>query len=68
VSGRIEVDYHLAQIHVPALKFVLKGRFAGVPMLSSGLTHPIVVGRSFLSYVRMIYDGPTGDVELIREP
>jgi len=68
VSGRIEVDYHLAQVHIPSLRFVLRGRFAGVPLLSSGLTHPIVLGRSFLKYVRMIYDGPTGDVELIRDP
>jgi hypothetical protein len=68
VSGRIEVDYLLAQIHIASLAFVLKGRFAGVPMISSGMTHPIVLGRSFLSYMRMNYDGPTGDVELIRDP
>ena len=68
VSGSIEVDYHLAQIHVPSLKFVLRGRFAGVPLLSSGFAQRVVVGRSFLSYVRMAYDGPTGDVELIRDP
>ena len=68
VSGRIEVDYHFAQIHIESLRFVLRGQYAGVPMLSSGLTYPIVLGRSFLSYVKMVYDGPTGDVEVIREP
>lgn len=33
-----------------------------------GLSHPIVLGRSFLAYVRLVYDGPTGDAEVIREP
>lgn len=32
VLGSHEVGFHLAQIHVPALKFTLYGRFAGVPL------------------------------------
>jgi hypothetical protein len=59
VTGAIAVDFHLAQVHVPSLRFVLRGRFAGTPLLSSG--------RSLLSYLRMTYDGPTGDVELMRD-
>jgi hypothetical protein len=65
VSGQIEVDFHLAQIYVPALKFTLRGRFAGLPLLASGISHPVVAGRSFLAYFKLNYDGPLGDAELI---
>ena len=67
VNGLLEVDFHMAQIHVPSLKFILRGRFAGVPLVSSGFQQRVVVGRSFLSYFKMEYDGPLGDVKLMRD-
>ena len=67
VNGLLEVDFHMAQIHVPSLRFILRGRFAGVPLVSSGFQHHVVVGRSFLSYFKMEYDGPLGDVKLMRD-
>lgn len=65
VSGQIEVDFHLAQIYVPALKFTLGGRFAGLPLIASGISHSVVAGRSFLEYFKFNYDGAVGDAELI---
>lgn len=67
VNGLLEVDFHLAQIHIPSLRFILRGRFAGVPLVSSGFQQRVVVGRSLLSYVKLEYDGPLGDVRLMRD-
>jgi predicted aspartyl protease len=63
-SGIREVDFHLAQIHVPKLKFTIMGRLAGLPLTESGFRQRAILGRSFLSYLRLNYDGPTGDVSL----
>jgi len=62
VNGPFEVDFHLAQVHVPSLRFTLQGAFAGVPLVASGFKYKALVGRSFLSYVKMEYDGRTGRV------
>ena len=62
VNGAIEVDFHLAQVHVPSLRFTLEGAFAGLPLVASGFKQRALVGRSFLSYVRMDYSGPDGSV------
>lgn len=68
VNGKFEVDYYRAQLCVPALKFTVSGRFAALPLLASGLKFQVLVGRSFLSHVRMEYDGQTGKVKILREP
>lgn len=62
VNGTLEVDFHLAQVHVPSLRFTLQGAFAGVPLAASGFKQKALVGRSFLSYVKMDYDGRDGSV------
>jgi len=64
VTGPVEVDFYLAQIHVPMLRFTQRGFFAGVPLIASGFQHEALVGRSFLSYVSMEYDGPRGMVAI----
>lgn len=62
VNGPMTVDFHLAQIHVPALKFTIDGPFAAVPLVASKFRCEALLGRSFLSYVKMTYDGPSGAV------
>lgn len=62
-----KVDFHLAQIHVPVLRFTIIGWFAAVPLSDSGFRHEVILGRSFLKYLKLIYDGPTGDARLILE-
>ena len=66
-SGIREVDFHVAQIHVPLLRFTIMGWFAGVPLSESGFRHEVILGRSFLKYLKLVYDGPTGDVRLLLE-
>ncbi len=58
------MDFYLAQIYIPSLKFTQRGIFAGVPLIASGFRHEALVGRSFLSYVKMQYDGGSGLVEI----
>jgi len=64
VHGAEEVNMHLAQIHVPALKFTVHGEFAAVPLVESGLGYKALIGRTFLRHVTMTYDGRTGGVKI----
>ena len=61
-SGRHNVNFHLAQIHIPSLGVTIYGRFAGVHLLSGGQTHLALLGRTFLRGFTMIYEGTTGAV------
>jgi predicted aspartyl protease len=63
-SGILEVDFCLAQLHVPLLKFTLMGSFAAVPLVKSGFAQQALLGRSFLKYFRLEYDGRSGAVEI----
>lgn len=63
-NGKVKVDFYAAQIHVPALMFTQRGPFAAVPLIASGFRYEVLLGRSFLSYLRMEYDGTTGEVVL----
>lgn len=64
VSGIREVNMHLAHIHVPSLGFTLYGAFAGVDLIAGGQRHYALIGRTFLQYFRMTYDGRSGDVTI----
>jgi len=62
VSGSSRVNFHLAQVHVPTLKFTSRGSFAGLPLAASGIRCRVLLGRTFLSHFRMVYDGRSGVV------
>ncbi len=64
VSGRQEVNIHLAQIHVPSLDHTIYGMFAGVHLVAGGQMHRALIGRTFLKSFNMVYTGSTGDVTL----
>lgn len=55
----------LAQVHSPSLKFTLHGRCAGMRIAAPTHEHVMLIGRDFLGHFRMLYDGPSGGVELI---
>jgi hypothetical protein len=61
-GGKHEVNYHLAQIHVPSLNFTIYGQFAGVHLQSGGQRHLALIGRTFLQYFTMTYEGRSGNV------
>ncbi len=60
ISGSLEVDMHLAQVHIPSLKFTLHGRFAGVHLVPGGHRYQVLIGRTFLRHFKLVYDGRTG--------
>jgi predicted aspartyl protease len=64
-DGPTHAVAYLAQVHSPSLKFTLHGRCAGLRI--AALTHPhvMLIGRDFLSHFRLLYDGPSGNVELV---
>lgn len=65
-AGSHTVDVYLAQIHVPSLGLTIWGRVAGVNLIAGGQTHAALIGRTFLQYLVMHYDGPTGRVTLTK--
>ncbi len=64
VGGKAEFNIHLAQIYIPLLDFTIRGGFAGVHLIAGGQPHYALIGRTFLRYFRMTYDGRTGVVTL----
>lgn len=64
VHGPGKVNVHLAQIHIPQFRFTMYGAFCGVHLNAGGQPHKALLGRTFLRYMKMVYDGDTGSVNL----
>jgi predicted aspartyl protease len=64
IHGSQEVNMYLAQVHVPALKYVIYGAFAGVHLVAGGQIHKALLGRTFLQNYTMVYQGRTGEVTI----
>ena len=62
--GSDEVNVYLGQVHVPSLRFTMYGMFAGVALQAGGQPHFSLIGRTFLRYFTMHYDGRSGIVTL----
>jgi len=62
--GAEALNYHLAQIYVPEIQGTIVGQFAGVHLVAGGLPFLALIGRTFLQYFTMNYDGRTGQVTL----
>ena len=64
VGGVSTVQYHLAQIYIPSLRYIIYGAFAAVHISSDEQPHQALIGRDFLKNFRMTYEGRTGAVIL----
>lgn len=64
VQGVSYVNVHLAQIYVPSLNFTVYGTFDGVHLSEGGQPHSALIGRTFLQFFTMTYEGRTGTVTL----
>jgi len=64
VGGQHMAKMYIAQIHVPLLKFTIYGTFAGVHLAAGGQIHRALIGRTFLTRFKMVYEGATGIVKL----
>ena len=68
VHGAREVNVHLAHIHIPSLVFTLYGAFSAVDLAAGGQQHRALIGRTFLQYFTMVYEGRSGTVILSNDP
>lgn len=67
VNGSMDVNMHLAQIHMPGLPHTLYGAFAGVNLIAGGQPHAVLIGRTFLQNFYLFYDGQKGSVVIFDE-
>jgi hypothetical protein len=63
-GGTHEVNMHLGQIYVPELDYTIYGSFAGVDLAAGGQPHVVLIGRTFLRNVTLLYEGRTGRVTI----
>ena len=66
VGGAQEHNVYAAEVTIPGLEFKQYGRFAGVHLLDGGQQHGVLLGRSFLQTMIMVYDGRRGHVSIAR--
>jgi hypothetical protein len=64
IHGERPVDVVIAQIHLPRLSFTMFGPCCAVEI---GTPHRALLGRTFLQYFQVAYDGMTGAVTLTGE-
>ena len=67
IAGSSKHSMHLAQIRIADLAITLYGRFAAVDLFAGGMPHSVLLGRTFLQYFRMSYEGRTGNVIIENE-
>lgn len=65
VGGSHEAKVYMARLYIPELDARLFQPFTGVKLSEGAQLHRVLLGRSFLKNYRLIYDGATGDVELV---
>lgn len=63
-NGTFQHDVYLAQINIFGLEFSQFGRFAGVKLSTGQQPHGVLLGRTFLDNVLLIYDGIRGQITL----
>ena len=66
VSGVFTASRYLAHIYSPQLALPQWGLFSGVDLIGGGQAHQLLIGRSFMRNLIMIYDGVRGQVTLAR--
>ena len=65
VGGRHQAFVYLARMWVPSLDRLVFQPFTGVRLSQGDQWHRVILGRSFLRQHQLIYDGATGQVELL---
>ena len=58
------MDVYLAHVHCPALTFTVWGRFAAVHLAAGQQARRVLIGRTFLRGMVLVYDGTTGNVQI----
>ena len=63
-GGLTDHDVFMAKVSIPGLKMDQFGRFTGVALAKGGQPHRVLLGRTFLQHIIMIYDGIRGQVTI----
>jgi predicted aspartyl protease len=66
VGGAHKLSVYSAHIDIPSLAVTQWGRFTGVKLQAGGQGHQVLIGRTLLAGVIMVYDGRDGSVKLAR--
>lgn len=64
VGGAQDHNVYAAEVNITALSFKQFGRFAGVHLSAGGQSHQVLLGRTFLQNMIMVYDGRRGHVTI----
>ena len=64
VTGAATYFEYSAQIFVPELSKLVYGEVVGVNLAEIDRAYRVLLGRDFLQYCRMVYDGIAGEVSL----
>lgn len=64
IGGTEKFNVYLGHIRIAALGFVQYGRFMGVKLTAGNQPHQVLLGRSVLQGMILVYDGRDGTVRL----
>lgn len=64
VGGGHEFNVYLGYVRIVALNYVQYGRFMGVKLQDGGQPHHVLLGRTLLQGMVMVYDGRDGTCRL----
>ena len=65
VGGKHVAFVYTARVWIPSLSRLLFQPFTGVKLSEGDQWHRVILGRSFLRRHRLIYEGDSGQVELL---
>jgi len=63
-GGAQDHNVYAAEVNITALNFMQFGRFSGVHLSAGGQSHQVLLGRTFLQTMIMVYDGRRGHVTI----
>ena len=66
--GQSETNVYLGHMNVPALNLTIADRFYGVDLVAGGQPHVALLGRTFLRFYTMTYEGQSGSVTISDDP
>lgn len=64
VEGNFTADRYVAHLQFPQLNATFQMTVAAMQAMVDGIGRPVLLGRDFLQFYRLLYDGPTGSVIL----
>ena len=65
-TGCGEAKRYLAQVYSPELEYTQYDVFSALPLVDSGLSLRLLLGRTFLQKLMLNYNGLTGEASLSR--